>query len=61
MFSMGALFALVMALLFPAVFTLGFRRGPWSSVPVFFLLVFLAVWRDRAIPVECLKGFMGRN
>jgi hypothetical protein len=44
-FLMQALFALLMALLFTAIFTLGFqRRGPWSSVLVFFLIVFLAAW-----------------
>lgn len=42
---MEALFALVMALLFTLIFTLGFeRRGPWSSIVVFFLVVFLAAW-----------------
>jgi hypothetical protein len=45
MFLMEALFALVMALLFTAIFTLGFRRpGPWSSVLTFFVIVFLAAW-----------------
>lgn len=45
MVLMQALFALVMALLFTAIFTLGFqRRGPWSSVVAFFLIVFLAAW-----------------
>lgn len=45
MFLMEALLALVMALLFTAVFALGFRRrGPWSSVLTFFLIVFLAAW-----------------
>lgn len=44
-FLMQILFALVMALLFTAIFTLGFqRRGPWSSVLVFLLIVFLAAW-----------------
>jgi hypothetical protein len=42
---MEALFALVMALLFTLIFTMGFqRRGPWSSIVVFFLVVFLAAW-----------------
>ncbi|OHB66386.1 MAG: hypothetical protein A2Y77_01135 [Planctomycetes bacterium RBG_13_62_9] len=42
---MGVFFALSMALLFTAIFTLGFlRRGPWSSVLAFFLIVFLASW-----------------
>lgn len=45
MYVMQVLFALLMALLFTALFTLGFqRRGPWSSVLVFFLIVFLAAW-----------------
>jgi hypothetical protein len=39
------LFALVIGLLFTVIFAIGFgRRGPWSSIPVFFLLVFLAAW-----------------
>lgn len=39
------LFAFVIGLLFTAIFALGFnRRGPWASIPVFFLLVFLAAW-----------------
>lgn len=38
-------FALVMALLLTGIFTLGFlRRGPWTSVLAFFLIVFLAAW-----------------
>src|SRR4030042_6874616 len=42
---MGVFFALSMALLFTAIFTLGFlRRGPRSSVLAFFLIVFLASW-----------------
>ncbi len=45
MFLMEALFALVMALVFTAVFALGFqRRGPWPNVLTFFLIVFLAAW-----------------
>jgi uncharacterized membrane protein len=44
-FLVDLLFALVMALLFTMVFAVGFRRpGPWSSVLVFFLVVFLAAW-----------------
>jgi hypothetical protein len=39
------LFAFVIGLLFTVIFAIGFgRRGPWSSIPVFFLLVFLAAW-----------------
>jgi hypothetical protein len=37
--------ALVMALVLSAIFALGFRRtGPWASVPLFFLIIFLASW-----------------
>ncbi|WNM63282.1 hypothetical protein [Candidatus Nitrospira neomarina] len=39
------LFAFVIGLIFTAIFAFGFgRRGPWASVPIFFLLVFLAAW-----------------
>lgn len=45
MFFADFLFALCIALLLSAIFTLVFgRRGPWESVLVFFLLVFLASW-----------------
>ena len=38
-------FALIMALVFTAIFALGLRRrGPWSSLLVFFLIIFLAAW-----------------
>jgi len=39
------LFAFVIGLVFTGIFAIGFgRRGPWASIPVFFLLVFLAAW-----------------
>jgi hypothetical protein len=39
-------FAFLMAMLFTAIFVLGFLRGggPWSVVVMFFLIVFLAGW-----------------
>lgn len=43
------LFALIIALVFTGIFAIGFnRRGPWASLPVFFLLVFLAAWMGGA-------------
>lgn len=37
--------ALLIGILLTLVFTLGFRRrGPWSSVLLFFLVVFLGTW-----------------
>ncbi len=45
MFLTELLFALAMALVFTSIFALGFRRtGPWSSVLIFFLVIFLASW-----------------
>ena len=39
------LFALVIGIIFTGIFAIGFgRRGPWASIPVFFILVFLAAW-----------------
>jgi hypothetical protein len=39
------LFALVIGLILTGIFAFGFgRRGPWASVPIFFLVVFLAAW-----------------
>lgn len=39
------LFALFFALLFTAVFSGIFRiKGPWSSIPLFFLIIFLTTW-----------------
>ena len=39
------LFAFVIGLILTGIFALGFgRRGPWASIPIFFLLVFLAAW-----------------
>lgn len=39
------LFAFVFGLVLTGIFAVGFgRRGPWASIPVFFLLVFLAAW-----------------
>lgn len=37
--------ALILALLFTMVFSLGFRnRGPWGSFWTFFLILFLSIW-----------------
>jgi hypothetical protein len=45
MFLVDVLFALSMALIFTMIFAVGLRRtGPWSSVAVFFLVIFLAAW-----------------
>lgn len=45
MFIVDVLFALVMAGIFTMVFAIGLRRtGPWSSILVFFAVVFLAAW-----------------
>ncbi len=45
MFFIDILFALAVALLLTALFDRGFRnRGPWTSLWVFFLLIFLASW-----------------
>jgi len=45
MFWVDVLFALSMALIFTMIFAAGLRRtGPWSSVAVFFLVIFLAAW-----------------
>jgi len=45
MFVVDLLFALLMALIFTMIFAVGLRRtGPWSSVLVFFLVIFLAAW-----------------
>jgi len=39
------LFALFFALLFTAVFSGLFQvRGPWASIPLFFIIVFLSTW-----------------
>lgn len=57
---MEALFALLMAVLFTAVFTVGFqRRGPWSSVLIFFLVVFLAAWAGSLWISPAGPVFMG--
>jgi hypothetical protein len=45
MFLVDLLFALVVALLLTAVFSLGFRNpGPWGVWWVFLLVIFLAAW-----------------
>ncbi len=45
MFIVDVLFALVMAAIFTMIFAIGLRRtGPWSSILVFFAVVFLAAW-----------------
>jgi len=45
MFFLDMVFALVIALLFTAIFTAGFRsRGPWGAWWVFLLVLFLATW-----------------
>jgi hypothetical protein len=37
--------ALISGLVFSAIFAIGLRRGgPWSSLPPFFILVFLGTW-----------------
>jgi len=42
-------FAFVIGILFTGIFAIGFgRRGPWASIPVFFLIVFLAAWAGGA-------------
>lgn len=57
---MEALFAFLMALLFTLIFTLGFqRRGPWSSVVVFFLVVFLAAWAGSLWISHAGPAFVG--
>ncbi len=57
---MEALFALVMALLFTLIFTMAFqRRGPWSSVVVFFLVVFLAAWAGSLWISPAGPAFLG--
>ena len=39
------LFALFFALLFTAVFSGIFQnRGPWASIPLFFIIIFLSTW-----------------
>ncbi len=39
------LFALGLALLFTAIFTLGFKRiGPWAVWWIFFLIIFMTAW-----------------
>lgn len=60
MYWMQVLFAFLMALLFTAVFTWGFeRRGPWSSVLVFFLIVFLAAWAGSLWLSPAGPAFLG--
>jgi len=50
MFWVDVLFALSMALIFTMIFAAGLRRtGPWSSVAVFFLVIFLAAWAGGAL------------
>lgn len=45
MFLFDFFIALAIAGLVSAAFTLLFgRRGPWASLPIFFLLIFLAAW-----------------
>lgn len=45
MFLLDLVFALVIAFLLTLVFAVAFRRtGPWASLLVFFLIVFLAAW-----------------
>ncbi len=45
MFLAELLFALLMAFLFTLIFAIGLRKtGPWASMWVFFLVVFLAAW-----------------
>lgn len=61
---MEALFAFLMALLFTLIFTLIFtlgfqRRGPWSSVVVFFLVVFLAAWAGSLWISHAGPAFVG--
>lgn len=42
---LGFLLALIIALLFTAIFFYGFRnRGPWGTFWSFFLIMFLVVW-----------------
>jgi hypothetical protein len=44
-FVVDMLFAVLMAVVFTAIFVVGLRRtGPWSSVVAFFLVIFLAAW-----------------
>jgi hypothetical protein len=39
------LFALAFAIILGAFFSIAFeRRGPWESVPIFFLILFLVIW-----------------
>jgi hypothetical protein len=45
MFLTHFLFALFFALLLTAVFSGLFQiRGPWASIPLFFIVVFLSTW-----------------
>jgi uncharacterized protein YybS (DUF2232 family) len=37
--------AIISGVVFTAIFAIGFRRGgPWSSLPPFFIIVFLGAW-----------------
>jgi hypothetical protein len=45
MFLTDLIVAVAIALLLTAIFSFGFRRiGPWRSVWIFFLILFLAAW-----------------
>jgi hypothetical protein len=45
MFFVHLVFALFIAILLSAIFAVGFRRkGPWESLVLFFLLLFLISW-----------------
>lgn len=45
MFFVDILFAVIIGLIMTLIFAVGLRRsGPWSSVLIFFFVVFLAAW-----------------
>jgi hypothetical protein len=44
-FYIHLVFALLTALILSAIFGMGFRRtGPWASIVIFFVLIFLISW-----------------
>jgi hypothetical protein len=45
MFLTELLIALFMAMLFTLIFAIGLKRtGPWASIWIFFMVIFLATW-----------------
>lgn len=62
MFLFDFFFAMAIAAIVTALFTLFFdRRGPWESWPIFFLLIFLVAWAGGVWVTPTHRSACGGN